>query len=140
MQWKVYLRYTTQSPKQNLLVATVHPSHKKSTWVCCRVCPLCVAAETAKVSTPSQGGFLTEFCNEDIECTDLCTYSVQWVKQVNRGGLGEVNDMVYLLCREIELEVRNCFVKDSIHELMAGSKQNVVSAILFNESVQFIYC
>ena len=37
---------------------------------------------------------LTEFCDEDIECTDLSTYSAQWVKQVNRDGLREVNDMV----------------------------------------------
>ena len=50
MHWKVY---TSQSPEQNLLVATVHPSHKKRRMhfgICCRVCPLWIAAETAKVS------------------------------------------------------------------------------------------
>jgi hypothetical protein len=83
---------------------------------------------------------LTEFCNEDIECTDLSTYSAQWVKQVNRGGLREVNDMVYLLCREIELEVRKYFVKDSIRKLMPGSKEIIVGAILLNEFVQFQCC
>ena len=36
---------------------------------------------------------LNEFCDKEIECTDNSTYSAQWVKQVNRGGLKEVNDM-----------------------------------------------
>ena len=48
--------------------------------------------------------------------------------------------MVYLLCREIELEVRKYFVKDSICKLMAGSKEKIVCAILLNEFVQFQCC
>ena len=83
---------------------------------------------------------LTEFCDEELDCTDISTYSAQWVKQVNRGGLQQVNDMAYLLCREIELEVRKYFVKDSIRELKAGSKEKIVDAILVNESVQFQWC
>ena len=83
---------------------------------------------------------LTEFCDEAIECTDLSTYSAQWVKEVNRGGLKEVNDMVYLLCREIELEVRKYFRMDSVRELNSGSKEKIVSAIMVNESVEFQWC
>ena len=83
---------------------------------------------------------LTEFCDEVIECTDLSTYSAQWVKEVNRGGLKEVNDMVYLLCREIELEVRKYFRMDSVRELNSGSKEKIVSAIMVNESVEFQWC
>ena len=83
---------------------------------------------------------LTEFCDEAIECTDLFTYSAQWVKEVNRGGLKKVNDMVYLLCREIELEVRKYFRMDSVRELNSGSKEKIVSAIMVNESVEFQWC
>ena len=83
---------------------------------------------------------LTELCHEEVECTDISSYSAQWVKEANRGGLKEVNDVMYLLCREIELEVRNHFLKDHIHELTEGSKQKVVRSILANEDVQFQWC
>ena len=38
-------------------------------------------------------------------------------------------DMVFLLCREIEFEVRKYFMKDSIRELEAGSKDKIIGAI-----------
>ena len=59
---------------------------------------------------------------------------------MNRGGLKKVNDMVYLLCREIELEVHKYFRMDSVRELNSGSKEKIVSAIMVNDSVQFQWC
>ena len=93
--------------------------------------------KNSKITASSQGRFYHLL---NIECTDLSTYSAQWVKEVNRGGLKEVNDMVYLLCREIEVEVRKYFRMDSVCELNSGSKEKIVSAIMVNESVQFQWC
>ena len=48
--------------------------------------------------------------------------------------------MAYLLCQEIELEVRKHYNNDSISQLVAGSKDKIVEAVLANESVQFQWC
>ena len=39
--------------------------------------------------------------------TSFLEYSKHWIKDVNRGGLFELNDDGYLLFREIELATRN---------------------------------
>ena len=154
----IFIQYVTQQVMEGLLKVrypvtqteafstssiSLTREEDNALWYAAGYIPFALRQKLQRSRHPLKEDFiicLTEFCDEAIECTDLSTYSAQWVKEVNRGGPKEVNDMVYLLCREIELEVRKYFRMDSVRELNSGSKEKIVSAIMVNESVQFQWC
>ena len=49
--------------------------------------------------------FLSSLGKEGVECSFL-EYTKEWVKHVNRGGLFQVNDEVFCLFVEIEMQLR----------------------------------
>ena len=76
------------------------------------------------------------------EDSTLLEYTTQWVSKVNRGGLFEINDMAYLLFREIENNLRDKLTYQ-LHPSSALSeldkKEQLVSTALNDDNVQFYW-
>ena len=87
---------------------------------------------------------LMELCMEDevSDDTNFVTYTTEWISRINRGGLYEVNNMTYLLFREVELEFRRHMNKSSVFKLADGvvTKDGIIAAIMRNSSVLFQWC
>lgn len=65
-------------------------------------------------------------------------YTTEWVHRVNRGGLFEVNDTAFSLCREIELGMRDrlsAILKSSYVE--TDQKDQLVKLVCEDDNVQF---
>ena len=58
------------------------------------------------------------------------SYTTEWIRTVNRGGLFEISDDAYLLFREIELSTRHSF--ESL--LKASSKEADQAKMLINRT------
>ena len=75
------------------------------------------------------------------EVTDFSTYTMQWLEQVNRGGLFHVSDETYILFRHIELKVRELLPHTLLASAMpfstALTKDALVCEVVHDEDVQF---
>ena len=70
-------------------------------------------------------------------------YTRKWTRQVNRGGLFEVNDMCYCLVREIEIQTQKQLTgilsQSTSSDSDLDKKEIVISAVISDESVQFFW-
>ena len=75
--------------------------------------------------------------------SSLLEYTSEWTRQVNRGGLFEVNDMCFSLFREIELKTRqhlpSVLSQSTSSDSDSNKKEIVISTALGNESLQFYW-
>ena len=75
--------------------------------------------------------------------SSLLEYTSKWTREINRGGLYEINDMCYSLFREIEIMTRqhlpSILSQSTLSDSDCNKKEIVISAVLGNESVQFYW-
>ena len=74
------------------------------------------------------------------EESSLLDYTAQWIREVNRGGLFEVNDTAYLLFREIQLSMYYKLVR-LLHSsiIVDRQKEDLITAVCTNNDVQFYW-
>ena len=74
------------------------------------------------------------------EDSTLLEYTTNWISTVNRGGLFEVNDMTFLLFREIEDNVRDK-LKCRLQSSSSSNCQNeeIISSAIGDENIQFYW-
>ena len=79
-------------------------------------------------------------CGEE---TDFLRYTREWIEQVNRGGLFEVNDTAYMLFKEIEVHLQNNLQKhlQPTPKLTIDNdtKEKLVSSVVVGSNVQFYW-
>lgn len=74
------------------------------------------------------------------EESSLLEYTRKWIHLVNRGGLFEVNDMTYMLFREIEIKVRKKLLvafdrKTSDNDL----RESIINSVATDDNIQFYW-
>ena len=67
-------------------------------------------------------------------------YTTEWMRLINRGGLYQVNDMSYLLFREMELEFRKHVRSSNLQMGHLPSRDHLIKAIVENDDVLFQWC
>ena len=67
-------------------------------------------------------------------------YTTEWMRLINRRGLYQVNNMSYLLFREIELEFRKHVRSSNLQMGHLSSRDNVIRAIVENDNILFQWC
>ena len=72
------------------------------------------------------------------EESSLLDYTRNWVLQINRGGLFEINDMTYSLFQEIEMKVRRHLLLQ-FHKVTADQRGSIISTIASDETIQFFW-
>ena len=81
--------------------------------------------------------------NEDnASLTSFLDYTCEWTRIVNRGGLYEVNDDVYLLVKEIEAIMQvelTDLLKQSTPISGGSSKETIIDLVLQNTNIQFYW-
>ena len=76
------------------------------------------------------------------EESTILEYTSQWVSKVNRGGLFEVNDMGYLLFREIEINLRDKLTKllqPSTTVQLLDRKEEFITSAIQDNNIQFYW-
>ena len=76
----------------------------------------------------------------DGEDSTLLEYTTNWISTINRGGLFEVNDMTYLLFREIEDNIRDK-LKCRLQPFSSNcqDKEEIISSAIDDENIQFYW-
>ena len=76
-------------------------------------------------------------CGEE---TDFLKYTRAWIEQVNRGGLFEVNDIAYMLFKEIEVSLQSNLQTHLQPAIEPDStKEKLVLFVVQNRNVQFCW-
>ena len=75
------------------------------------------------------------------EESTILEYTSQWVSKVNRGGLFEVNDMGYLLFREIEINLRDKLTKflQPSTTVQLDRKEELITSAIQDNNIQFYW-
>ena len=75
------------------------------------------------------------------EESTILEYTSQWVSKVNRGGLFEVNDMAYLLFREIEINLQDKLTKllQPSATVQLDRKEELITSTAQDDTVQFYW-
>ena len=75
------------------------------------------------------------------EESTILEYTSQWVSKVNRGGLFEVNDMAYLLFREIEINLRDKLTKllQPSATVQLDRKEELITSTAQDDTIQFYW-
>ena len=81
---------------------------------------------------------------DDKPLSTFLAYTHEWVKAVNRGGLYEVKDEVYLLFREIEVKMQSHLMAhlkalSTTHYESQSSKTTIINLVQHDNNVQFYW-
>ena len=72
---------------------------------------------------------------------EILEYTSQWVSKVNRRGLFEVNDMAYLLFREIEINLQDKLTKllQPSATVQLDRKEELITSTAQDDTIQFYW-
>lgn len=72
------------------------------------------------------------------EESSLMEYTSKWISLCNRGGLFEINDISYLMFRDIELKVRKCLFSILGRTTTCG-RETIICSVASDLNVQFYW-
>ena len=70
--------------------------------------------------------------------SDLVSYSREWTRLCNRGGLFEVNDMCLMMFKEIELAMRGHLLAN-LKGSTSNDRDTIIKSVAANENVRFYW-
>ena len=72
--------------------------------------------------------------------SSLLSYTLEWSRAINRGGLFQINDDAYRLFKEIEMKMQRKLLSMLQSSLpLPGKRELVIDAVASDDDVQFLW-
>ena len=78
-------------------------------------------------------------CEDDTTCDDFLSYTKTWISRVDRGGLFLVNNTVYLLFKQLEIEVQKNYNYNNLAASQIPTHDEIAQLIMKSMDVQFYW-
>ena len=78
--------------------------------------------------------------DEDYRQESSATPTTKWIREIDRGGLWHVKDVVFMMFEAMEEEVRKHLQIGRVSDMGKGYRDMVVEKISANNDVSFYWC